>query len=90
MQRVTLSLAWPLLRRKAFWGWRPSAAMSSLLIQQPKYSWLKELGLKEDNPGVFNGSWGGSGEVSGAGCTRCNMSSGLVQLLLERPPDQLI
>ncbi|XP_078253127.1 alpha-aminoadipic semialdehyde dehydrogenase [Rhinoraja longicauda] len=72
MQRVTLSLSWPLLRRKAFWGWRPSAAMSSLLIQQPKYSWLKELGLKEDNPGVFNGSWGGSGKVVTSYCPANN------------------
>ena len=38
-------------------------AMSSLLIDEPKYAWLKELGLNADNPGVFAGSWGGSGEV---------------------------
>uniref|UniRef100_M4AZW0 aldehyde dehydrogenase (NAD(+)) n=1 Tax=Xiphophorus maculatus TaxID=8083 RepID=M4AZW0_XIPMA len=49
-----------------------SAAMSSLLINQPKYSWLKELGLSEDNPGVYNGSWGGSGEVVTSYCPANN------------------
>ena len=38
--------------------------MSSFLINDPKYSWLKSLGLEEENKGVFNGSWFGSGEVS--------------------------
>ncbi|XP_067886042.1 alpha-aminoadipic semialdehyde dehydrogenase isoform X2 [Heterodontus francisci] len=73
MQRVALSLARPLLRgRKAFYIWRPSAAMSTLLIQQPSYAWLKELGLKEDNHGVFNGSWGGRGEVVTSYCPANN------------------
>jgi hypothetical protein len=35
-----------------------------LLINEPKYSFLKELGLKEVNDGVYNGKWFGSGEVS--------------------------
>ncbi|NP_001016377.1 alpha-aminoadipic semialdehyde dehydrogenase [Xenopus tropicalis] len=42
--------------------------MSSLLINQPEYSWLKELGLKEDNEGVYNGTWGGKGEVVTSYC----------------------
>nr|XP_061790868.1 alpha-aminoadipic semialdehyde dehydrogenase-like isoform X2 [Nerophis lumbriciformis] len=46
--------------------------MSSLLISQPKYAWLKELGLSEDNPGVYNGSWGGSGEVITSYCPANN------------------
>jgi len=37
--------------------------MSGLLIEEEKYSFLKELGLSADNKGVFNGTWGGSGEV---------------------------
>ena len=41
--------------------WR---ALSSYLIENPKYGWLKELGLARDNPGVFTGTWGGNGEVS--------------------------
>lgn len=40
--------------------------MSTLLINQPKYAWLKELGLSEDNDGVYNGNWGGKGEVKQA------------------------
>lgn len=36
---------------------------SALLINNPKYAFLKELGLTEQNHGVFNGKWEGSGEV---------------------------
>ena len=37
---------------------------TDLLINDPQYSWLRDLGLQEDNPGVFNGtSWSGSGQV---------------------------
>lgn len=41
----------------------PAAAMSTLLVSQPRYAWLRELGLQEENPGVYNGSWGGRGQV---------------------------
>lgn len=37
---------------------------SSFLIEDPKYSFLKELGLKEKNVGVFNGKWEANGPVS--------------------------
>lgn len=37
---------------------------SAFLIEEPKYSFLKELGLKEKNVGVFNGKWEANGEVS--------------------------
>merc|ERR1719489_699804 len=40
-----------------------SRTMASYLVNDPKYAFLKELGLQEDNKGVFNGQWGGSGEV---------------------------
>ena len=40
------------------------SAMSGMLINEPKYSWLKELGLSAQNNGVYYGVWGGSGEVS--------------------------
>jgi len=44
--------------------WTAARAMSSgFLINEPKYAFLKELGLEENNPGVFNGTWGGNGEV---------------------------
>lgn len=59
-RRAAVSLL-PLLNRA---GWRRSAAaMSSLLVGQPQYAWLRELGLQEDNPGVYNGRWGGGGQV---------------------------
>ena len=39
------------------------STMSRLLIEEPKYSWLQQLGLKSDNPGVFCGTWSGNGQV---------------------------
>ncbi|MEE6507779.1 hypothetical protein FKM82_030702 [Ascaphus truei] len=53
------------LKRKIFSPCcRQAARMSTLLINKPQYSWLKELGLKEENEGVYNGTWGGKGEES--------------------------
>lgn len=40
---------------------------SSFLINNPKYTFLKELGLEENNKGVFNGKWFGNGEVRSIG-----------------------
>lgn len=37
--------------------------MSSYLVDDPKYSFLKDLGLERTNSGVYNGKWIGSGEV---------------------------
>uniref|UniRef100_A0A8D0HDH6 Alpha-aminoadipic semialdehyde dehydrogenase n=1 Tax=Sphenodon punctatus TaxID=8508 RepID=A0A8D0HDH6_SPHPU len=52
---------------------RPAASfMSTLLINQPQYAWLKELGLKEENEGVYNGTWGGRGEVVTTYCPANN------------------
>ena len=39
--------------------------MSGFLIDEPKYAFLKELGLEKENKGVYDGAWKGSGEVSG-------------------------
>ena len=39
------------------------ASSSQYLINQPKYSFLKQLGLTEVNDGVFNGKWSGDGNV---------------------------
>jgi aldehyde dehydrogenase family 7 protein A1 len=39
-----------------------------MLIHDPKYSFLKELGLGENNPGVYDGTWYGSGEVVTSTC----------------------
>lgn len=49
--------------------------MSTLLINQPQYAWLKELGLREENDGVYNGSWGGRGEVCTTWANLCGLSS---------------
>ena len=38
-------------------------SQQSYLINQPKYGFLKDLGLGEENLGVYAGKWGGSGEV---------------------------
>ncbi|CAL1527725.1 unnamed protein product [Lymnaea stagnalis] len=51
-----------LLRRSAVFQKRYMSAMSSLLIDDPKYSWLKELGLSSVNQGVYHGKWEGAGE----------------------------
>lgn len=40
------------------------SSTADLLINDAKYSWLKELGLQADNPGVFDGTWHASGPVS--------------------------
>lgn len=46
--------------------------MSGLLIEDPKYAWLKDLGLQSQNSGVFYGAWGGSGEVTTSYCPANN------------------
>lgn len=37
--------------------------MSSFLINEPRYAFLKDLGLGENNNGVYNGKWFGNGET---------------------------
>uniref|UniRef100_A0A8C4WBE0 Uncharacterized protein n=1 Tax=Gopherus evgoodei TaxID=1825980 RepID=A0A8C4WBE0_9SAUR len=65
MQRLSFALSRHVLLRKRILASckRPAAFMSTLLINQPQYAWLKDLGLKEENEGVYNGIWGGRGEV---------------------------
>lgn len=41
-----------------------SAQDGTLLIEEEKYAWLKDLGLKAENDGVYNGTWSARGEVS--------------------------
>ena len=41
-----------------------ASTSTDLLVNDPKYSWLKDLGLQTDNPGVFDGTWHASGPVS--------------------------
>ena len=40
-----------------------SYSTSELLVNDPQYSWLRKLGLKEENPGVFDGTWHANGPV---------------------------
>uniref|UniRef100_A0A8B9WWD6 Alpha-aminoadipic semialdehyde dehydrogenase n=1 Tax=Bos mutus grunniens TaxID=30521 RepID=A0A8B9WWD6_BOSMU len=74
MWRVPGLLCVRVARKSKFSGsWnRPAAFMSTLLINQPQYAWLKELGLREENDGVYNGSWGGRGEVITTYCPANN------------------
>ncbi|XP_059689559.1 alpha-aminoadipic semialdehyde dehydrogenase isoform X2 [Gavia stellata] len=46
--------------------------MSTLLVSQPRYAWLRELGLQEENLGVYNGRWGGGGQVVTTYCPANN------------------
>ncbi|PVD20204.1 hypothetical protein C0Q70_20700 [Pomacea canaliculata] len=55
---------------------RNYSAMSGLLIDDPKYSWLKDLGLSSDNDGVYTGTWGGSGEASNNFRVRVKIKAG--------------
>merc|ERR1711970_95283 len=41
------------------------------LIEENSYAWLKDLGLSAENPGVFDGQWGGNGETVTSYCP-CN------------------
>lgn len=34
------------------------------LVDQPRYAFLKDLGLESHNKGVYNGKWFANGEVS--------------------------
>ncbi|XP_046559067.1 alpha-aminoadipic semialdehyde dehydrogenase-like [Haliotis rubra] len=51
---------------------RHYAAMSGLLIEDPKFAWLKELGLSAQNKGVYYGVWGGEGEETTSYCPANN------------------
>ncbi|GBN74140.1 Alpha-aminoadipic semialdehyde dehydrogenase [Araneus ventricosus] len=48
------------------------ASVSSYLIEEPKYSFLKELGLEKNNKGVYHGVWTGNGETVTSICPSNN------------------
>ncbi|XP_063220901.1 alpha-aminoadipic semialdehyde dehydrogenase [Bacillus rossius redtenbacheri] len=55
--------------------------VASYLVDDPKYSFLKDLGLDRSNPGAYNGKWLGSGKVVTAvdpatGCPIADVVSG--------------
>lgn len=37
--------------------------MARYLVTDPNYGFLKQLGLTPENPGLYDGRWGGSGKV---------------------------
>lgn len=41
----------------------PQWQMVRHLVTDPKYRFLKQLGLTSENPGLYDGQWGGSGKV---------------------------
>ena len=45
-----------------------SYSSSELLVNDPKYSWLRRLGLQEENPGVCDGTWHANGPVRACIC----------------------
>ncbi|XP_059090365.1 alpha-aminoadipic semialdehyde dehydrogenase-like [Tigriopus californicus] len=49
-----------------------SSNSGNYLIDEPKYAFLKQLGIQKDNAGVFNGQWFGSGEVVSSICPANN------------------
>ncbi|XP_064545964.1 putative aldehyde dehydrogenase family 7 member A1 homolog [Drosophila montana] len=51
----------PAQRGRLLSGQQQQLRSASFLIDQPEYSFLKDLGLERDNPGVFSGHWQGRG-----------------------------
>ena len=41
----------------------PQWQMVRHLVTDPKYGFLNQLGLTTENPGLYDGNWGGSGKV---------------------------
>ena len=65
MLRVTKTFVKPTLLRSLCATSSAIRLYSSCLIDEPEYGWLKELGLKNVNNGVFDGEWKtGQGPVS--------------------------
>ncbi|XP_077988767.1 alpha-aminoadipic semialdehyde dehydrogenase-like [Glandiceps talaboti] len=47
---------------------RKMASGTGYLIDDPKYTWLKDLGLQKENDGVFHGQWQANGEYVESVC----------------------
>ena len=89
-----MALSRPLLSRllPSRLGLTRASSSSSLLINDRKYQFLQDLGLKENNSGVFDGEWKGSGEVSGVLCEAVIiiiLSGGHLLLSSQRGPHRL-
>ncbi|EDW76749.1 uncharacterized protein Dwil_GK19673 [Drosophila willistoni] len=53
----------PRLTRSSQCLHRLASTTPSYLIDQPEYSFLKDLGLERENPGVYSGQWQGRGST---------------------------
>ena len=89
-----MALSRPLLSRllPSRLAFTRASSSSSLLINDSKYQFLQDLGLKENNSGVFDGEWKGSGEVSGVLCEAVIiiiLSGGHLLLSSQRSPHRL-
>ena len=75
---MALAVSRPLMSRllASRLGLRAASSSSSLLVNQGgKYQFLQDLGLKDQNLGVFDGEWKGSGEVDTHLLDRKNMDN---------------
>lgn len=72
MSVAFLSVSKILCRRIFLLRTMSKASASGYLIEEPKYSFLKELGLDKKNKGVYNGSWTGNGDIVTSVCPSNN------------------
>lgn len=59
MLRNVLKESWKTLLQNKY----SIRSASGYLVNDPDYAFLKDLGIQEENLGVYNGKWSGSGEV---------------------------
>ncbi|KAK6034974.1 aldehyde dehydrogenase family protein [Cooperia oncophora] len=72
---MLMNAALNVTRRVIFQNYR----MASFLVNDSKYAFLKELGLSENNCGVFHGRWSASGPVVQSVCPANNQPIANVQ-----------
>ncbi|XP_071654003.1 putative aldehyde dehydrogenase family 7 member A1 homolog [Temnothorax longispinosus] len=52
-----------LLRKSGCYISQSHVQMTRHLVTDPKYGFLKQLGINVENPGLYDGRWGGSGKL---------------------------
>lgn len=58
---MRLTMSHLLLRKSGYYI--SQFQMARHLVTDPKYGFLKQLGINVENPGLYDGRWGGSGKV---------------------------
>lgn len=53
----------PIKKFNKFFNYRTMSS-GKYLVEDSKFSFLKDLGLSRTNKGVYNGEWTGNGEVN--------------------------